>query len=77
MAQNRAKAAQEKYLSIFPDSQLGSTVEFSEATGPAENGALLFSDVQIAGQWFSARDAGMEQNFTFNEGVSLMYQAHG
>lgn len=76
-AQNRAKAGQEKYLSIFPDSRLGSTVEFSEATGPAEKGALMFSDFQIAGQWFSARDAGMEQNFTFNEGISLMYQVHG
>lgn len=76
-AQNQAKAAQKKYLSTFPDSQLGSTVEFAEATRPAEKGALMYSDFQLAGQWFSARDAGVPQPFNFNEGVSLMYQAHG
>lgn len=37
----------------------------------------MYSDFQLAGQWFSARDAGVPQPFNFNEGVSLMYQAHG
>ena len=31
----------------------------------------MFSDFQLADQWFVAMDAGGEQDFSFTEGVSL------
>ena len=70
-AQNQAAAAVDHYLSVFPGSRLGTRVLYAEPTGPASAGAVMFSDFQLADQWFVAMDAGGEQDFSFTEGVSL------
>jgi predicted 3-demethylubiquinone-9 3-methyltransferase (glyoxalase superfamily) len=31
----------------------------------------MFADFTLGGQWFAAMDSGVEQDFTFNEAVSL------
>ncbi|MDJ1370356.1 VOC family protein [Gulosibacter molinativorax] len=68
---NRARAAVERWTSVFPDSKLGTTAEYPEQTGPAEAGSLMFSEFTLGGQWFTAMDSGVESNITFTEGVSL------
>jgi predicted 3-demethylubiquinone-9 3-methyltransferase (glyoxalase superfamily) len=71
-----AKEAINFYLSAFKDSpdsdaKLGTMVRYTEDTGPAKKGSVMFADFMLAGQWFAAMDSGVEQNFTFNEAVSF------
>lgn len=76
-AQNRCREAVDHYIGLFPDSAWGQQAEYPAPTGPAPAGALMFSDFQLLGQWFVAMDSGVEQDFSFDEGVSLMVSAHG
>ena len=76
-AQNRAAEAVERWLSVFPDSGIGSRVEYPEALTSAPDavvapGSLLFCDFRLADQWFVAMDSGAPQEFGFSEGVSLL-----
>ncbi|HEU5121774.1 MAG TPA: VOC family protein [Candidatus Saccharimonadales bacterium] len=68
---NHAEEAISFYLSLFKNSKLGSTAQYTEPTGPAQAGALMFGDFMLEDQWFAAMDSGEEQDFTFNEAVSL------
>lgn len=70
-AQNRAAEAVDHYLDVLPGSRPGVKVTFSEQHGPAAPGAVQFSDLVLAGQWFVAMDAAAAQDFSFTEGVSL------
>ena len=76
-AQNKAREAVSSYIDLIPNSSWGMIAEYSEQTGPAEAGSIVFSDFQLAGQWFTAMDSAVEQPFTFGEGMSLMLNAHG
>ena len=68
---NRAKEAIDYYVSVFTDGKMGTQAPYTQDTGPAKAGSLMFADFQIGGQWFAAMDSGVEQDFTFNEAVSL------
>lgn len=76
-AQNKAREAVSAYIELIPDSRWGTIAEYPEQSGPAGEGNIMFSEFQLAGQWFTAMDSGVEQPFTFNEGVSLMINARG
>ncbi|BAU96333.1 3-demethylubiquinone-9 3-methyltransferase [Corynebacterium suranareeae] len=76
-AQNKAAEAQEYYVDVFPHSRLGDRAVYGQPTGPATAEALMFSQFQLDGQWIFAMDSGVDQDFSFNEGVSLMYESHG
>lgn len=68
---NQAEEAINFYTSIFEDSKIGLIARYEENTGPAKAGSIMFADFMLAQQWFAAMDSGVEQNFTFNEAVSL------
>ncbi len=68
--QNRAEEAIRFYADVF-DGQVGTLARYPEQTGPATAGALMYSDVQLLGQWFAAMDSGVAHDYTFNSGVSL------
>jgi predicted 3-demethylubiquinone-9 3-methyltransferase (glyoxalase superfamily) len=72
---NRAEEAVNFYRSVFNevgyDAKLGISARYPEQTGPAREGSLMFADFTLADQWFAAMDAGTEQDFTFNEAISL------
>lgn len=68
---NRAEEAINYYASVFKDSHVSTIARYPEPTGPAQAGALMFSDFTLANQWFVAMDSGVEQDFSFNEAVSL------
>lgn len=70
--QNQAAAAVDYWTKVFPDSAVGIRFPYPEPTGPATTEALMFSDFTLDGQWFVANDAGVEQDFTFTEGISLL-----
>lgn len=68
---NHAEEAMNYYLSLFADSKQGVVARYPEDTGPAKAGSLMFADFMLAGQWLAAMDSGVEQPFTFSEGISL------
>ena len=68
---NQAEEAIKFYLSIFEDSKQGNLARYAQDTGPAKTGSLMFADFMLAGQWLTAMDSGVPQDFTFNEAVSL------
>ncbi|RUQ21763.1 VOC family protein [Kocuria sp. HSID16901] len=78
-AQNRAAEATAEYLQLFPGSVMGNRAEYPEPTGPAKQGSVMFSDFRLGdaetGTWFTAMDSGVDQDFTFTEGFSLMVEA--
>lgn len=67
---NHAEEAIRFYTSLFEDSETGNLARYPEDTGPARKGSLMFGDFRIAGHWFAIMDAGMEQDFRFNESIS-------
>ena len=73
-AQNRAGAAMEHYTSVFEGARTGAVWRYPDAVGPAPAGSILFGELNLFGQWFALMDSAVEQDFTFNPGVSLMLQ---
>ncbi|MFP5416817.1 MAG: VOC family protein [Actinomycetes bacterium] len=73
-AQNRAGEAIEYYAALFPGSRVGQVSRYPEQNGPAAPGSVMFGEVELLGQWFALMDSGVEQDFTFNPGVSLMIE---
>ena len=69
---NQAEDAMKFYIETFKDAKVGTVARYPEATGPAKKDALMFADFTLAGQWFAAMDSGVEQDFTFNEAISLL-----
>lgn len=70
-ATNKAEEAINYYMSLFKDAKLGTLARYSEDTGPAKEGSLMYGDFTLSDQWFAAMDSGVEQDFTFNEAISL------
>lgn len=68
---NHAEEAIEYYLSVFEDTKVGELAYYSEATGPAKKGSLMFGDFMLENQWFAAMDSDVDQDFTFNEAISF------
>jgi predicted 3-demethylubiquinone-9 3-methyltransferase (glyoxalase superfamily) len=68
---NHTEEAINFYLSVFKDAKQGTLARYSEDTGPAKAGSLMFADFLLAGQWFAVMDSAVEQDFTFNEAVSF------
>ncbi len=68
---NRAEEATKFYVSVFKDAKIGTMARYAKQTGPAKEGSVMFGDFALAGQWFAAMDAGVDQDFSFNEAVSL------
>jgi len=68
---NHAEEAINFYIDVFGNSRIGTLARYTEETGPAKKGSLMFADFQLRGEWFAAMDAGTKQDATFNEAVSL------
>lgn len=69
--QNRATEAVDYWTQTFADATIGQRVYYPEPVGPANADSVMFSDFQLSQQWFVAMDSGVEQDFTFNEALSL------
>lgn len=69
---NRAEEAINFYVSVFEDSKIGIKAPYTEDTGPAKKGALMFADFMLENQWFAAMDSGVDHPFPFSEAVSLL-----
>lgn len=76
--QNHAGEAVGHYLDVFTDlpggAEIGMYALYPEQHGPAEPGAVQFSDFCLGDQWFVAMDSAAAQDTTFSPGVSLEVQ---
>lgn len=71
---NRAEEAANFYVSVFDNSRLGEMARYTEDTGPAKAGSLMFADLMLENQWFAVMDSAVGQDFTFNEAVSFLVE---
>lgn len=72
VAQNKARQAAEYYTAVLGEPQSLSVMSYPQQTGPATTQSIMYADFELMGQMFSVMDSGVEQDFSFTEGVSLM-----
>ncbi|MCE9541853.1 VOC family protein [Candidatus Kaiserbacteria bacterium] len=68
----KAAEATELYIKTFKDAKRGNLVHYPDGSGPEMEGHVMFTDFQLAGQWFTAMDGGPAHEFRFNEAISLL-----
>ncbi len=68
---NHAEEAMNFYVSVFRDAKVGTVARYQQDSGPAKTGSLMFADFMLDGQWLAAMDSAVEQDFGFNEAISL------
>jgi predicted 3-demethylubiquinone-9 3-methyltransferase (glyoxalase superfamily) len=65
---DQAEEAMNHYISVFPDSKIGSVMRYGDA-GPGPEGTVMTATFQLAGQEFMALNGGPQ--FQFTEAISL------
>lgn len=68
----KAEEAGEFYLSVFKEAHRGVLAKYPAGSEPNKEGSVMFSDLQLEGQWFVAMDGGGNHTFAFNEALSLI-----
>ncbi len=68
----KAKEATDYYISVFKEAKRGAWVSYGAGQEPDKEGTTMFTDFQLAEQWFVAMDSALEHKFSFNEAVSFM-----
>ena len=68
----KAEGASDFYLSMFRNSRRGQIVRYSAGMEPDREGAVMFTDFMLEGQWFAAMDSAREHDFAFNEAISFV-----
>jgi predicted 3-demethylubiquinone-9 3-methyltransferase (glyoxalase superfamily) len=70
---DKAEEATNFYLSVFKDAKRGVLARYPAGMEPNKEGAIMFTDLMLEGQWFAAMDGSARMHrFTFNEAVSFM-----
>jgi predicted 3-demethylubiquinone-9 3-methyltransferase (glyoxalase superfamily) len=70
---DKAEQATDFYLSVFKNAKRGALVRYSAGMEPNKEGAIMFTDFMLEGQWFAAMDGSAKMHkFKFNEAVSFM-----
>lgn len=68
-AQGKCAEAVDYWCETIPGSQVGQRVPYPH------NDEVMFSEFQLAGQWFTAMDSGVPQDFSFVGGAALLINA--
>lgn len=70
----KAEEAGNFYLSVFKDAKRGTVARYPAGMEPDKEGAIMFSDFQLEGEWFTAMDSAPKHGhaFAFNEAVSFI-----
>jgi len=72
-----AEEALHFYLSVFKNSKLGQIARYPKGMEPDKEGNILFSDLSLETQWFTAMESAHKHNFQFNEAISFMVYCDG
>ncbi|PCF95612.1 VOC family protein [Vreelandella nigrificans] len=68
----KAEEASSFYLSAFGDTKRGEVARYPEGMEPDQEGALMYTDFTLEGQWFAAMDSAHTHDFGFNEAISFL-----
>ena len=68
----KAEEASDFYISVFKDAKRGAIARYPAGMEPDKEGAVMFTDFKLEGQWFAAMDSARQHDFAFNEAISLM-----
>lgn len=70
---DKAEEATSFYLSVFKNTKRGAIARYPAGMEPNKEGAIMFTDFTLEGQWFAAMDGSSSMHkFAFNEAVSFM-----
>jgi len=69
----RAEEAVRFYTSIFDDSDIVGIIHYGPEQ-PDRQGTVAHAQFHLAGEVFMAMDGGLDHDFSFNEGLSLLIQ---
>ncbi|HEX2792689.1 MAG TPA: VOC family protein [Candidatus Paceibacterota bacterium] len=72
----KAEEAGDFYISVFKDAKRGTLVRYPAGREPDKEGTVMFSDFELAGQWFTAMDSAYQHEFGFTEAISLMVRCN-
>lgn len=68
-----AEEATDFYLSVFKDTKRGEIARYPTGMEPNKKGAIMYTDFQIEGKWFTAMDSSSQiHDFKFNEAISFI-----
>lgn len=68
----KAEEAINYYTSVFHNAKTGTIARYPAGMEPDKEGAVMYSDFMLEGQWFAAMESAREHHFDFNEGVSFV-----
>jgi predicted 3-demethylubiquinone-9 3-methyltransferase (glyoxalase superfamily) len=68
----QAEAASDFYLSLFRNSRRGQIARYPAGMEPDREGAVMFTDFMLEGQWFAAMDSAHDHDFAFNGAISFL-----
>lgn len=69
----KAEEATDFYLSVFKNAKRGNISRYPKGMEPSKEGAIMFTDFKLEGQWFAAMDGSAKMHhFDFNEAISLI-----
>lgn len=75
---DKTESATDFYLSVFKNTKRGAIARYPAGMEPNKEGAIMFTDFMLEGQWFAAMDGSSDMHkFAFNEAVSLMVYCDG
>lgn len=68
----KAKESAEFYTSIFKNSEIVSMYPYGPEQKQNDPEHIMYGDFKLEGQLFATMDSGLEHDFSFNEGISLI-----
>ena len=68
----KAEEATDFYISVFDNAKRGGLFRYGKDAAPDKEGAVMFTDFMLEGQWFAAMESAYEHGFTFNEAISFI-----
>jgi predicted 3-demethylubiquinone-9 3-methyltransferase (glyoxalase superfamily) len=70
---DKAEEATDYYLSVFKNAKRGTIARYPAGMEPNKEGAVMFTDFMLEGQWFAAMDGSTQMHdFKFNEAISFI-----
>ncbi len=68
----KTEEATDFYISVFKNSKRGIIARYPAGMEPDKEGAVMFTDFQLEGQWFTAMESAHDHKFSFSEAISLL-----
>ena len=70
---DKAEEATDFYLSVLKNTKRGTIARYPAGVEPNKEGAVMFTEFMLEGQWFAAMDGSSSMHkFVFNEAISFV-----